>query len=668
MLTGWVNVANYGSVASGKFSTAFIVSANTYGTLRYDFPLPLEFADPLAINASHKFEFSFDLDSIKNLPTGSYYVTFSIDAENEVNESNENNNLWYFTKAISYTGKGQPNLFAYQGTGSMNQVDYDTLTQTINNIYLSIGNDGKEQSNPSNIDYVLSPHDLTKTAVDWSRDSYLGYAFVPRISRGTFLTTNLESPISLGGITELPTGEWYLNAVIDRSLNVNEEDDSDNTYSFKNKLPYFNYNGLPDLTLYSDSTNTYSYDSSTQELSLKIHVLNAGDAASGSYNVGWYLSENDYITRYDNLIRQNRGSWLESLSHRSHSDTFDLDLYAAHIPSDTFYVGFIIDSWNEVEEAKENNNHYRWSSSTIIYDSKQYAALGAFGFFGGYNSYTYDEKNAVIKDVYLSIENSGKGAGGSFYVDWYLSYNNTITNDDFYIGSAFLNRLSSGAYADAGFIDSVSLNVEGLPDGTYYLGARIDTEENVTEIDDWEYVHFNRTLDYSNPGGFLPDLVLDYDSSDYAITDSTIDVSLSIINDGEAPAGGHYIFGVISPDSGYVDWQNSYLMDSWYNMVLDTTDKWEVSSQFNYLKESAQYVDSIAGWVSTSIPSGEYYIMLDIDPYNQVAEYNENNNRPTGATTISVWDSLTAGLLFYDREQYFSYQSTVFSPVGPVLQ
>ena len=268
------------------------------------------------------------------------------------------------------------------------------------------------------------------------------------------------------------------------------------------------------------------------------------------------------------------------------------------------YVGFIIDSWNEVEEAKENNNHYRWSSSTIIYDSKQYAALGAFGFFGGYNSYTYDQKNAVIKDVYLSIENSGKGAAGSFYVDWYLSYNNTITNDDFYIGSAFLNRLSSGAYADAGFIDSVSLNVEGLPDGTYYLGARIDTEDNVTEIDDWEYVHFNRTLDYSNPGGFLPDLVLDYDSSDYAITDSTIGIDVSVLNNGEAPAGGHYIFNVVSPDSGYIDWSNSYLLNSWYNMVLDTTDKWVVSSQFNYLKESAQYVDSIAGWVSTSIPSG----------------------------------------------------------------
>ena len=94
-------------------------------------------------------------------------------------------------------------------------------------------------------------------------------------------------------------------------------------------------------------------------------------------------------------------------------------------------------------------------------------------------------------------------------------------------------------------------------------------------------------------------------------------------------------------------------------MVLDTTDKWQVSSQFNYLKESAQYVDSIAGWVSTSIPSGEYYIMLDIDPYNQVAEYNENNNRPTGGLPISVGDSLTAGLLFYDIDKNFSYQSTV---------
>ena len=129
---------------------------------------------------------------------------------------------------------------------------------------------------------------------------------------------------------------------------------------------------------------------------------------------------------------------------------------------------------------------------------------------------------------------------------------------------------------------------------------------------------------------------MEYDSSSYAITDSTIGIDVSVVNKGEAPAGGHYIFNVVSPDSGYIDWQNSYLLNSWYNMVLDTTDKWQVAADFNYLKESALYADSIAGWVSTSIPSGEYYIMLDIAPYNQVAEYNENNNRPTGSTTISV--------------------------------
>ena len=152
---------------------------------------------------------------------------------------------------------------------------------------------------------------------------------------------------------------------------------------------------------------------------------------------------------------------------------------------------------------------------------------------------------------------------------------------------------------------------------------------------------------------------MEYDSSSYAITDSTIGIDVSVVNKGEAPAGGHYIFNVVSPDSGYIDWQNSYLLNSWYNFVLDTTAKWQVAADFNYLKESALYADSIAGWVSTSIPSGEYYIMLDIDPYNQVAEYNENNNRPTGGLPISVGDSLTAGLLFYDIDKNFSYQSTV---------
>ena len=661
MLTGWVNVTNYGSVDAGKFSTAFIVSANQWGSVRYDFPLPLDSVAALAADSSHKFEFSMDLDSLKNLPTGSFYVTFSIDNKNEVNESNENNNLWYFTKPISYTGKGQPNLFTYQKSGSMNQIDYDTLTQTINNIYLSVGNDGKEKSNPTDIWYVLSAHDLTKTAIDWTRDSYLGYAFVPSVSRGTFLTTALESPISLGSLTKIPTGEWYINAVLDGSLNVNEEDDTDNHYIFKNKLPYTNYNGLPDLTLFSsDSTNNAkSYNSSTQELSLKVHVVNDGDAASGSYKVGWYLSENTYITRHDNLIAHNSGSWLNSGAYRAHTDTFDLDLYAAHIPSaDTFYVGFIIDSWNEVEEAKENNNTYRWSN-IIKYDSGEFPALGAFNYFGGYSGFKYDEDKSMIKDVYLSIENSGKGAAGSFFVDWYLSYNKTMTNEDFYIGSAFLNRLSSGAHADAGFIDSISLDVEGLPDGTYYLGARIDANNSVNEIDKIEYAYFYNTIDYQNPGGFLPELAMVYDSSSYATTDSTVGIDIKIVNNGEAPARDHYIFNVITPDSGYIDYRNSYVMNMWHNMVLDTSEVWSGNYDFNYLNQSAMYADTTVGWVNTSIPSGEYYIAIDIDPYDNVVEYNEDNNNPTGAKVITVGDTLTAGLLFYDINMNFSYQSSI---------
>ncbi|HIF27357.1 MAG TPA: hypothetical protein EYQ40_02270 [Candidatus Marinimicrobia bacterium] len=88
-IESYVYVANYGTVASGKFSFSFIISANTSGTNRYDFPFPVDTLSSLAADSSHKFTLDSDLDEFQDLPTGSYYLTFSIDPFDEVKESNE---------------------------------------------------------------------------------------------------------------------------------------------------------------------------------------------------------------------------------------------------------------------------------------------------------------------------------------------------------------------------------------------------------------------------------------------------------------------------------------------------------------------------------------------------------------------------------------------------
>ncbi|HIF27355.1 MAG TPA: tandem-95 repeat protein, partial [Candidatus Marinimicrobia bacterium] len=279
--------------------------------------------------------------------------------------------------------------------------------------------------------------------------------------------------------------------------------------------------------------------------------------------------------------------------------------------------------------------------------------------FGGYNHFNYDTVTSVLKDVYLSVENNGTGAAGSFYIDWYLSYNTTITSSDFYLGEAFINRLSAGSYADGGLIDSISLNLLDIPDGSYYLGARIDADDDVKELDDISYVYFYKQIEYKNAGGFLPDLVMDYDSSSYSSTDSTVSIDIQIENIGDAPARGHYIYNVARPDSDFVDYGNSYLMGSWYTMVLDTISYAEISQDFDFLNEKAQYFDPTVGWVTTAIPSGDYYLHIDIDPNDYVIEYNEDNNKSGGSSAVSMGDTLHAGLLFYDLDTYFGYQSSV---------
>lgn len=72
-----------------------------------------------------------------------------------------------------------------------------------------------------------------------------------------------------------------------------------------------------------------------------------------NFNIGFYLSTNDYISPSDRLLGTNTGAW----ANPGATGTFSRTL---RIPSDvapgTYWVGFLVDSGGSLAEANESNN------------------------------------------------------------------------------------------------------------------------------------------------------------------------------------------------------------------------------------------------------------------------------------------------------------------------
>ncbi|MCK4312169.1 MAG: trypsin-like serine protease, partial [Candidatus Cloacimonetes bacterium] len=82
-------------------------------------------------------------------------------------------------------------------------------------------------------------------------------------------------------------------------------------------------------------------------------VRNIGTAASGGFYVSYYASTNTTINEYDYLIGTD---YVYSISPFNWGDSEWSGTFPSSIPADTYYVGWIIDSGDDVQEFDENNN------------------------------------------------------------------------------------------------------------------------------------------------------------------------------------------------------------------------------------------------------------------------------------------------------------------------
>ncbi len=344
---------------------------------------------------------------------------------------------------------------------------------TINGYKISIKdtwiqNTGSGNAGQSHVGYYLSKdRNITKD------DYYIGKNYTKALKPGEADGAFLEADLS---DAEIPYGWYYVGMILDHKNEVAESNESDNNDCYWTS-PRFE---LPE-------PNPCDY---MKELSCGDWIW--GDTRGGAnhygtddyscYNGSYDFSGNDAVYKLDIPAHTKATITLRGLS--IDQDLFVLDKcsyggtclakstnsgrrhdqVALQTGSNAKTVYVIIDG-------SESHQNGRFELGVECESPKPNLVCETRG------TLKIDGYKLSIKDTW--IQNSGNGNAGQSHVGYYLSADQHITKDDYYIGKNYTKALKPGE-ADDAFLE-VDLSNADIPYGWYYVGMILDHKNEVAE-------------------------------------------------------------------------------------------------------------------------------------------------------------------------------------------
>lgn len=440
-------------------------------------------------------------------------------------------------------------------------------------------------------------------------------------------------------------GIYYAGMIVNQSGTVTEVADSNNN---SNQGEFVDYQGViiekppfPDLRgLGFDVIQDASFEPE-QSVEIDFTITNTSlEAVSGDFNVSFYLSSDEAISTTDTFLSSY--TVTDSLAARDLAENTvtltlpDRDDPLWTIDTASYYVGMVIDPDNEIIEIDESNNSSL--EQLIDYDSEGTSLDNLRANVPDLTMSYFDvvtnsaEIGATI-DLELGVTNLSGGSAEPFTVSFYISDNQYISNNDFKLGSYELTEgLASGISTTELITQSLT-----LPDltaefwrapgnGTYYIGAIIDSENQVAEFDESNNSNSGYKLDYDAvaiDNIALSDLV----AEEFTITQenpsqpgNTIDFDFEILNQTAVAAGTFNVEFYIS-DNEYIS-QSDTLLGSYEIANLEGNSSTGLLDTTVFLPDAE---DDFWGEVD-----GAYYVGMLIDGDNEVAEFTQLNNNNQG--------------------------------------
>ena len=593
-------VANQGETAASAYyiydyfylsSDATITAEDTYlGYVRY------RAGDGVAAGSSKALERSIVIPA--NLTPGDYYLGVVTDGylgsstSYKVAEHDENNN----TKAVPLTIVNS-DVDASISSITTSQTEILPTGQLLN-LTANINNTATNVLPASTINFYLSTDAIV------SGDDYLlGSTGASSVAAGASRNVSLNAPV------RVPAGRYHIGAIIDPADQVDEADESNNVAT----------GSSVDIVIGPDLVVTAVEGVPTQaglggRFTVNYTVANQGETAASAYYIYdyFYLSSDATITAEDTYLGYVRYKASDGVAVGTSKALERSIVIPTNLTPGDYYLGVVTDGYRgssssyKVAEHDESNNIKAVPLSIVANDVD--ANISSIT-----TSQTEILPTGQSLNLTATVNNLGTNTLASPSVNFYLSTDTSITSDDYLLGNVTASSVSAGASRN------VSLNKPvRVPAGRYYIGAIIDSENQVDEA--------NENNNFA--AGDIVDIVIGPDLVVTAVEGvptqaglgGRFTVNYTVANQGETAASAYYIYDYfyLSSDA-MITAEDTYL-----GYVRYRAGDGVAAGSSKALERSIV--------IPTNVTPGDYYLGVVTDGYlgssssYKVAEHNENNN------------------------------------------
>ena len=598
-----------------------------------------------------------------------YTVGIRLDPKHKYFESNEDNNsnvgLGVDSDTVQIADFGSSDL-----KGEYLNVLGDKEITAGEKINLSFGikNDSTEMANPFSVDIYLS------SSEDFSAGNVvkLGtYDIVKNLAGGNgtgekrfaYNAPKLGHPIWENG-----NGKYYVAFDIDPDNQVAETNENNNSGQGEG-IDYagVNVTGLNNaadlvVTNFKAPENAKAGDTVTVEY----EIANQGGTEADLFAAGFYLFGEDYLANNESLDRDDvpevfllqgdRDDAAITLEAGESTGMMSTELtlpetWGGYSGNGDYYLGVEADVFDDVVEISDANNSLTAEMVDYQQVSLEAPVNNTVDLVGTNFEVVQDQ---IIPgqefDLGFTVKNEGLAPVDNFYFELYLSQDANISaEEDIYLGRYDI-RDGLGGMKDTDLSGDIPRSIrytapdaenpfwsEG--DGTYYAGMIIDPANDVMETNEDNNSNVGEGLDYVSTYvtglGTVADLK----------TNGSFDVQPETINTGDQFQVSYDIFneGTEAADlfaAGFYLFTEDYLMN---NDALSIDDRPQVYLLQGDRNDAAISLEPGTGtgvvtteltmpsdWDGFAMGSGDYYIGVAADPYNDIIESDEMNNSLVG--------------------------------------
>lgn len=530
-------------------------------------------------------------------PPGTYRLIAMADAEYDVVEAQELNNVRIASSVITIAAGAPPNLRPTQLSFSPATLDAGQLLS----VSEAVRNEGDGPAGTFQVGVYLSSDSIITPS-----DRLLGLRSVPSLAVGalSFGDDDLLVPANV------PEGTYNVGVLVDVGGTQAELNEFDNVLLAGGQLTVHRP-PRPDLAASAVSFGATAIDAG-QPLNVTNSVQNLGVVAAGAFRVGIYISQDSEITTTDMLLGERS---LSSLAVGATSTAQGAYEVPAEIGAGTRYVGLVVDHLATVLEQDETNN-VLLAAGTLEVSIPPLPDLRPTALSVSPSIVQVGESVTVVERVL----NEGTAPAAAFRVGVYLSSNPVIATTDVLIGSRVVDGLAIGASSEAQSEYALPL---GVATGSWYVGVIVDDLRELAELQEGDGTLLSPTLiDVTAAPDPHPDLVIEAVSTptQRVLPGGSVQVLSTVRNEGDLSSTTFQVGIYLSTDAEITP----------EDRLIGQRTVFSLGVGFG----SAQ---SFPYTVPTDVPVGFYRLGAIADSGQVIAELNEDNNSRVASGQIEVY-------------------------------